>query len=327
LTSEVTRRANEFVAQRLPAARALGEQLSALIDDPERFVRALRRGLTRLADPAYAREQERIAPGSGAVFGVRWPLLGAVEAGLNRPLADASAAVAISLAQRLAREAEREARLFALVPLRRALPADPERTWQLLRRLARGAQEWVSVDSLAELYALGILAERFRWAELEQLVYSSSRWERRLVGSTVATIPLRVPRGRRRELADAPGLVLVGNLIGDSEAEVQKALSWALRSWLQVDPAATSKFIADQARLAAQADDGLRAWVVRDALTAPGLPAAFVAEVRRQLAGIRRRPAAAPTSTASEVARGFVRFDELADRATAEQGKRAAMIQ
>ena len=41
---------------------------------------------------------------------------------------------------------------------------------------------------LAHAVARGILAEPYRWAELEQLVYSPSRWERRLVGSTIATL-------------------------------------------------------------------------------------------------------------------------------------------
>ena len=36
------------------------------------------RGPDRLADPAYAAEQERVAPGSGAVFGVRHPLMSAI---------------------------------------------------------------------------------------------------------------------------------------------------------------------------------------------------------------------------------------------------------
>ena len=77
------------------------------------------------------------------------------------------------------------------MPLRRSLPDDPERSWQLMRRLSRASADWISVDALAGLYAQGILAESFRWAELEQLVYSADRWERRLVGSTVANVAAR----------------------------------------------------------------------------------------------------------------------------------------
>jgi 3-methyladenine DNA glycosylase AlkD len=322
LTSEVTARARALVAERKPTARELGERLAGLIDDPEAFVAALRKGFRKLADEPYAREQQRVAPGSGAVFGVRWPLIGAVETNLRRPLAQASAASALSLAQRLAAEPEREARLFSHLPLRRSLANDPERSWQLMRRLARAADDWISVDSLAGLYARGILAEPFRWAELEQLVYSTDRWERRLVGATIATIPFRLPRARRTELAGAPGLELVGSLIGDAEPDVQKSLSWALRSWTEVDTAGVERFIRDEARTARATTDGQRAWVLRDALSAPRMSAAVRRATSEQLAGLRRRPGAAATSTAAGIAAAFSGTNAFTERALAVQGER-----
>ena len=98
--------------------------------------------------------------------------------------------------------------LFSHVPLARALPDDPERTWQIMRRLARAANNWIAVDELAEIYAKGVLLEQFRWAELEQLVYSNNKWERRLVGSTVARLwvlaTLLGSRLRRTGRRDAP---------------------------------------------------------------------------------------------------------------------------
>ena len=81
----------------------------------------------------------------------------------------------------------------------------------------------------------GILAEPYRWAELEQLVFSPSRWERRLVGSTIATMTVRgPPRAAAPEVA-GHGLALLDELIGDAEPDVQKALSWASRSLTVVD--------------------------------------------------------------------------------------------
>jgi len=98
---------------------------------------------------------------------------------------------------RLLREDLREIRWFGIWNLGSVLPTDPERAWQLLRRAAREADEWITVDTLAHPYGEGILLDARRWAELEQLVYSPSRWERRLVGSTVANAPLRQERSRR----------------------------------------------------------------------------------------------------------------------------------
>jgi 3-methyladenine DNA glycosylase AlkD len=324
--SDASARAQALVAERLPQARGLGEALVELIDQPEEFVAVLREGLGELADEPYRVEQARVAPGSGAVFGVRNPLLAAVIRQLRPALKEGSDASALWLAERLVTEPEREFTIVAHAALLRSLPTDPERTWQLMRRLARAAKEWISVDSLAELYAAGILREHFRWAELEQLVYSADKWERRLVGSTIARLPYELARHQRSTLMASPGLTLIKSLIGDSEPDVQKALSWALRSWLEVDPRGVQQLMRAESEVAASNDDGNRAWVLRDALTAPATDATFAAGIRQQLAGVRRGAAKAPTSTASIVARGFRGLDEMADEALRQQGVRQGHV-
>jgi 3-methyladenine DNA glycosylase AlkD len=303
-TSETTRRANEFIRAHLDEARRVGRALSRELSDPDAFERTLTSGLQRLADPEYAAVQPRVAPGVGSVAGVRGPLLGALLDELRAPLRAASPAIAIYLAERLTRSGVLETRLIALAALSRSLPDDPERTWQLIRRLARRATDWLSVDSLADLVARGLLLEPYRWAELEQLVYSPHRWERRLVGSTLATLPFRVPRAARGRLASTPALSILGSLVGDAEPGVQKALSWALRSWTRVDPGGVAAFLEREADRARSGADGHRAWVIRDALSAQ--PAESAAAIRARLAGIRRRPDMPSTSRASEVAGPFL---------------------
>ena len=155
------------------------------------------------------------------------------------------------VADRLLREETLEERWFAFGLLERLIVDDTERAWQLLRRASREAGDWITVDSLAHPVGKGILNEPYRWAELEQLVYSPSRWERRLVGSTIATMPhVDHRRGRDPEVA-SHGLGLIRDLIGDDEADVQKALAWALRSMAGVDLAATTAFLRDEAETAA----------------------------------------------------------------------------
>ena len=81
--SEVTARAVAFVADHRPGAEAFGADLAELIQDPDAFANALTAGLQRLADPEYLEGQRRIAPGIGAVYGVRWPLMAAVSRGFR----------------------------------------------------------------------------------------------------------------------------------------------------------------------------------------------------------------------------------------------------
>jgi len=306
----------------MPEARGLGTALAELIDDPGSFEAVLTDGFRRLADDAYAAEQERVAPGSGPVIGVRWPLVRAVARQLRGPLREASSSSAISLAQHLAGSDLREIRLFAHEPLARSIVDDPERTWQVIRRLAHRATDWISTDSLAPLVADGMLREPFRWAELEQLVYSTRPFERRLVGATLATLPFRLPRTARSSLPADRGLSLIGTLIGDADEWVQKALGWALRSWSQVDAERVTRFLVDQADRAARTDDGHRAWVIRDALA--GQPPRLAADLRRTLAGVRRRADAPSTSEASAIAAEFAVALGRADRAVEQQGERMA---
>ena len=302
--SATTARAVAFVAAHRSLAEALGTGLAEHVGDPNGFAAALRVAFVRLADPEYRAGQHRVAPGLGVVHGVRWPLLTALTRGFRDASRQDRAPSLLFVADRLFRESELEARWFAFGLLERTLSADAERSWQLLRRGAREAADGITVDRLAHPYAQGIAAEAYRWAELEQLVYSPSRWERRLVGSTIATMTHADRRAGR-----APGIVtqalpLLRQLMGDAEPDVQKALSWAYRSLAPLDQAATAAALRHETEVAVAGADGHRAWVIRDSL--PGLAdQAAATDLRERLAGIRRRPGASATSPASTVAARF----------------------
>jgi 3-methyladenine DNA glycosylase AlkD len=302
--SATTERGRAIVAARRAAALALGRRAGALVQDPGAVAAELRAGLERLADPEYLEGQRRVAPGIAPILGVRQPLLTAVTSGLRGATRHDSTATLLEVADRLLREDVLELHWLAFHLLDRAITREPERAWQLVRAEARLARDWITVDSLAHVVGRGILAEPYRWAELEQLVYSPWRWERRLVGSTIATIPF-VDRtaGRRAEVAGR-GLAIIRDLIGDAEPEVQKALSWALRSLTVVDAAATTSFLREEAATAARTNDGHRAWVVRDALEK--LPVETAHGIRAAVAGIRKRRHAPATSRAAETAAAFV---------------------
>jgi 3-methyladenine DNA glycosylase AlkD len=302
-TSPITVRAVAFVADHKPDAEELGRRLADEVDDPDSFATMLGKGFTALADPVYHEGQRTVIPGLGRTFGVRWPLIMAVNRGFREATRRERTSRWLFIADRLFREPELEARWFAFGLLERLVIDEPERSWQLLRRAAREAADWATVDALAHPVGKGILNEPYRWAELEQLVFSPSRWERRLVGSTVATVPfVDRRRGREPEVAQH-GLNLIRQLIGDDEADVQKALSWALRSLILVDQRAVTAFCAAEASIAAAQNDGHRAWVIRDTLAK--LDPHEAAAIRSQLDGIRRRAGDPSTSTASAAAARF----------------------
>lgn len=295
--------ARAFVEARLGRASTLGRALADDVQDADRFAARLRDALEELADPSYLAGQQFVAPGIGLTLGVRSPLLTALGRGFRAATRHDSPATLLLAADRLLREPALEPRWFAFGILDVTLGRDAERSWQLLRRAARDAGDWITVDSLAHPVGRGVLAERYRWAELEQLVYSPSRWERRLVGSTIATIPfINRTAGRRPEVA-ARGLDLLAQLIGDDEPDVQKTLAWAYRSMALVDRGAATAALQREAETARQSADGFRAWVIRDALVKLDPPDA--ARVRTALEGLRRRPGTAATSIAAVAAARF----------------------
>jgi 3-methyladenine DNA glycosylase AlkD len=244
-----------------------------------------------------------MAPGIGDIHGVRWPLTDAVKRGFREATRRDRTSSWLFVADRLLGEPKLEARWFAFGLLERLVLDDAERAWQLIRRAARDAGDWITIDSLAHPAGTGILNEPYRWAELEQLVYSPSRWERRLVGSTIATIPVVDRRRGRAPDVVIHGLGLVRELIGDAEPDVQKALAWALRTLAAVDHPAATAFLEAESEQAATAGDGHRAWVIREALSK--LHPADAERIRDRLAGLRRRSGSPSTSRAAETASRF----------------------
>jgi 3-methyladenine DNA glycosylase AlkD len=321
--SEVTAKADAFVSAHLEQARASGERLADLTEEPEAFVVALRANLEALADPAYLDMVTRACPETAARFAVRGPLSEALMKPVRAALAEGSSTSALRLAQRLIETDHRDLRLYALPCLRRALAQDPEQSWQLMRRLGREAKDWIAVDSLADVWARGVLAEPFRWAELEQLIYSDRTFERRLVPATLATIPHRLPKARQGELRSGPSeraMEMVRMLMGDSEVMVQKALSWAIREWTRVDADCTAELLDAETSIAAARRDGARAWVIRDSLSKQ--PPELAAVLRHRLAGIRRDRSAPSTSIAAGQAASFAAALATSNQVVAAQGDR-----
>ena len=296
-------RAASVLARHEARAAELGTALAELVDDPTAFAANLASAFRAVADPEYRDGQRSIAPGIGPTHGVRTPLQVAIRRAFEKASRRTSSSELLYVADRLLHVPEREARWFAIATLERTLAREPERTWQLLRRAAADAGDWITVDTLAHPYGKGILAEPYRWAELEQLTVSPSRWERRLVGSTIATLPfVNRSAGRAPEVVEH-ALPLLAVLMGDAEPDVQKALAWAYRSMTVVDLDAATAALEHQADFARANGDGNRAWVVRDALQK--LRPAEAARLRTQLEGIRRRSGAAATSEAAELAARF----------------------
>ena len=267
-------------------------------------LRAALRGARRSRVPRRASASS--PRGSGPTHGVRTPLLGAARPRLPRrdaarfagdaPLRRRSAARRAGARGPLVRD--RDPRADAPPRAGAHLAAPPAG--------GREADDWITVDTLAHPVGKGILAEPYRWAELEQLVYAPSRWERRLVGSTIATIPF-VDRTAGRDpsvAAPRPRAPRPRSSATPSRTSRRRSRGPPLDGARRPRGRRPPPCEAEAERAAATAD-GHRAWVVRDALAKldpadaaapPGPPrrASAAGPARRRPPSPPRRPPASP---------------------------------
>ena len=314
--SEATARAVAFVAAHRDAGRGPRQRRSPSSPTTRTASpTALTRGLAALADPEYLDGQQRVAPGHRRR--PRRPLAAPGRRPARLPQRDPKGdrpTPLLFIADRLFHETRARGRAGSpSASSSGPWPIETERTWQLLRRAAREAGDWITVDSLAHPYGKGIAAEPYRWAELEQLVYSPSRWERRLVGSTIATmthVDRRArprPRGRRATPCRSSA-----SLMGDAEPDVQKALVVGLpladasSTARRPRPPSATRPNAPPATTTATAPGSS---ATRSPSSTRPSPTSFAA----RLAGIRKRAGAPATSAAAETA---ARFGGLPDPTT-----------
>ena len=303
--SAVTVASNRFVAEHLAAATALGDSLADLVFDTDAFVAAIGDGFKTIADPLAVDGIRSVTPGLGPVLGVRLPLMDAAQKAFKRSTRKTPTSLLVDAMDHLLRQETREIRWFGMWNLARLLPTDPERTWQLLRRAAREADEWISVDTLAHPYGEGILRDAHRWSELEQLVYSPSRWERRLVGSTIATIPHvhGAAGGRDRPVDRARPGSSVNSSATTSRTSRRPCRGHCARSptWTLPRRPASSKPRREQLDSPAT---GIGPG--SSGTPSPSCPAETATRLKADLDGIRRRPGAPATSRAAAAVAQFV---------------------
>ena len=112
-----------------------------------------------------------------------------------------------------------------------------------VKRLGKGMDNWVSVDTFA-VSITGQLWREHKLGDAEILRWSRSRdrWWRR--AALVSTIPLNMKS--RGGTGDVERTMQLCEALADDEDEmVAKALSWALRALIPVSPVHVEDFLAD----------------------------------------------------------------------------------
>jgi len=205
----------------------------ALLDE----VRAL---LAAEADAARAAHGECYYPTGMRITGVRTPVLRRVAADLARSVEAPEDAV--GLADDLVESGGFEERTLGYLLLSRHRKAFATLRAGDIEALGQGMDNWASVDAFCSLVAgPAWLAGQLGDEDIERWARSSDRWWRR--AALVATTALN-----KKRAGDGTGdarrtLAICDRLAGDHDDMVVKALSWALRTLANRDPAAVRAFL------------------------------------------------------------------------------------
>lgn len=202
----------------------------------------------------YTNEERRLAtlsyfPSAMENLGVAVPDIRRVLRAVKREVKDREDAEVLDLARAILAEATLEGRQlgYELVASRPSLVR--ALTIAELRELGTGMDNWASTDTFSTSLAGQSWREgRLTDAEVARWSRSEDRWWRR--ASLASTIPLNMAsRGGSGDPERT--LTACERLADDPDEMVAKALSWALRSLVPIDPVRVEDFLAEhQAALA-----------------------------------------------------------------------------
>ena len=223
--------------------------------------------LREVANPQRKVVTSGYFPTSMEILGVPAPEIRKVVRQLHKEMKEGEPAQILDLCHRLAEWGTHEGRQVGYEFLDRRKDARALVGTMAVRRLGKGIDNWASVDAFGVLVAGPIWREgQIPDREVLRWTTSKDRWWRRT--ALVSTIPLNLPS--RGGVGDSKRtLVICRALSADPEPMVAKALSWAVRTLIRVDPEGVEAFLEEASEM---------------------LPALVLREVRNKLATGRKNP-------------------------------------
>lgn len=206
-------------------------------------------------------------PTSMEILGVSAPLLRNVVREIQREAKGWEAPRIVRFCHDLVEWGTHESRQVGYELLEKRKDARSLLKIRAVRRLGKGNDNWASVDGFGVMVAGPVWREgQIPDREILRWVASKDLWWRRT--ALVATVALNMPS--RGGTGDPVRTYLIcRHLVSDSEPMVAKALSWALRTLIRVDPEGVGDFLREYGSV---------------------LPALVVREVKNKLETGRKNP-------------------------------------
>jgi len=162
------------------------------------------------------------------------------------------------LARLLWDEYGREGRVVALIVLGAMELIEPQRLVPLLKVLCKQCASWEDADRLA-MDAVEPIVRKYpdTWlSEMETWSKDENKWIRRASITIIGRLPMKHPAYTSHCLA------LTERLISDTDVDVRRAVSFAIRTCARVDPPLVCAFLKKQVAAA----DSAAVWVLCDVI-------------------------------------------------------------
>jgi len=164
----------------------------------------------------------------------------------------------IPLAQLLWDEYGREGRVVALIIFGAMELIEPQRLVPLLKDLCKQCVSWEDADRLA-MDAVEPIVRKYpdTWlSEMEAWLEDENKWIRRAAITIIGRLPMKHPSYTSRCLA------LTERLLSDTDVDVRRAVSFAIRTCARVDPKLARAFLEKQV----PATHSAAVWVLCDVI-------------------------------------------------------------
>jgi len=164
----------------------------------------------------------------------------------------------LPLAQLLWDEYGREGRVISVIIFGAMELTDPERIVPIIQQMCRTCITWEDVDRLA-MDALEPIVRKqpLAWlATMEEWLSDESKWNRRAAITVIGRLPLKAPDYARQCIASSE------ILLEDSDLDVKRAVSFALRLCAKVAPDQVCDFLS----LRVPPSDPAMTWVLCDVI-------------------------------------------------------------
>lgn len=232
------------------------QELSQKINQPRQFVKELELLFKFWGNEKAVVESKRTIPNISKIFGVSFPIQDVIALEISK-LGASDPEMILNLLKTLWQSSSLEARIITAKILGKVAKKAPEKTLALIKNLLKDIDNWAVCDTLATQGIRGIMpANNDKIFVLAlKCIKDRNKWIKRF--GVVTTVELA--HNKKFEIPEKV-FDIVKPLMGAEDADIKKAISWALREISKRKPEMVRDFLKNYQK----SKDKNTQWIVKE---------------------------------------------------------------